>query len=142
MSDDFSIRFLDHVAIRVSDLERSASWYTQVLGLQRYNVERWGSYPIFLLKGQTGVALFPAQIQSTNEGPGQKGIRIDHFAFRVDLKDLDKARRKYNILKMEFEEQDHFYFHSIYTRDPDGHMVELTALKVSASEFYRSDHKS
>ena len=57
----FDISFLDHVAIRVTDLDRSATWYEQTLGLQRYQLPEWGLFPIFMLSGKTGVALFPTK---------------------------------------------------------------------------------
>ncbi len=36
--------------------------------------------------------------------------------------------------KIDF--QDHHYFHSLYTADPDGHTVELTTLVVAEEDFY------
>jgi catechol 2,3-dioxygenase-like lactoylglutathione lyase family enzyme len=32
---EFKIEGLDHVAIRVKDMERSATWYEEVIGLRR-----------------------------------------------------------------------------------------------------------
>ena len=37
----------------------------------------------------------------------------------------------------DFHVEDHFYFDSIYIKDPDGHTVELTTLKVDEKDFYR-----
>lgn len=65
MMEGFTIDHLDHVAIRVKDLEVSASWYEKVLGLTRKTTPEWGAFPIFLLAHKTGVALFPA----TTEDP-------------------------------------------------------------------------
>ena len=59
---DFSIDYLDHVAIRVKNIDASARWYENVLGLTRKEVPEWGDYPIFLLTGKTGIALFPATL--------------------------------------------------------------------------------
>lgn len=55
----FQRRFLDHVAIKVRDMERSAQWYEQVLGLKRYTFAAWGGIPLLLLAGKSGIALFP-----------------------------------------------------------------------------------
>lgn len=133
---DISLAFLDHVALRVADLERSAYWYGEVLGLQRYQLPEWGDFPIFMLAGKSGVALFPARLEDPASDPGSRNVRIDHFAFRVDRENYEKAKKRYFELELEFSEQDHHYFHSIYTRDPDGHTVELTTLVVGEAEFY------
>ena len=63
------IEFLDHVAIRVADLEASAKQYQKVLGLKRYQLPEWGDFPIFLLSGKTGIALFPANTRDTKLEP-------------------------------------------------------------------------
>ena len=136
MSHDFQINHLDHVAIRVRDLEISAEWYGRVLGLKRYDVDKWGPYPIFMLAGKTGVAIFPATYEDSECDPKSRNVKIDHFAFNVSLDDLEKARNKYKELKINYVEQDHHYFDSIYTKDPDGHTVELTAIKVREEDFY------
>ncbi|MBT8257678.1 MAG: VOC family protein [Bacteroidia bacterium] len=132
----FKINFLDHVAIRVSDMEKSANWYQKVLGLKPYRFEAWGEFPVFLLSGKTGVALFPANLNDAELDQLSKHIKLDHFAFNVDHSEFLKAQEHFNHLDIPFEFQDHTYFHSIYLRDPDEHQVELTALIVDESEFY------
>ena len=131
------IEFLDHVAIRVADIEASASWYEKVLGLKRYQLPEWGEYPIFLLSGKSGIALFPANLADQVLNPDSKNVKIDHFAFNITRENFEKARRKYTELNLEFRIQDHYYFDSIYTKDLDGHTVELTTLKVDAKEYYK-----
>ena len=130
------IGFLDHVAIRVKDINASASWYEEVLGLKKYQLPEWGDFPIFLLSGKSGVALFPAHSSDKDMDPSSKNVKIDHFAFNVDKENFEKAKRRYTELGLEFSFQDHHYFHSIYTRDPDGHVVELTTLIADKNEFY------
>lgn len=135
---NFKIDQLDHVAIRVADLEKSVSWYAKVLGLQKYQLPAWGPYPIFMLAGKTGIAIFPANLEDTKLDPASKNIKIDHFAFHVSQEELKKAKLHYSALGLDFTESDHTYFDSIYTKDPDGHTVELTAIKVTPESFYKS----
>ena len=126
---NFEIEFLDHVAIKVKDLNTSTEWYERVLGLRKLSLPEWKDYPVMMLAGKTGIAIFPAK---ENEQDGQSPkIRIDHFAFNVSNTDFEKARQYFNSIGEVYEFQDHFYFHSIYLKDPDGHKVELTTLVAS-----------
>lgn len=131
------IEFLDHVAIRVVDMEASAIWYEKLLGLKRYQLPEWGDFPIFLLSGKSGIALFPANTTDTKLEPTSKNVKIDHFAFNVTSENFEKAKKRYTELNLEFHIQDHHYFDSIYTKDLDGHTVELTTIKVNEREFYK-----
>jgi catechol 2,3-dioxygenase-like lactoylglutathione lyase family enzyme len=137
MSDSIKIDFLDHVAIRVADMEVSAKWYEDVLGLKRYQLPEWGDFPIFLLSGKSGIALFPANTSDPELPQDSKNVKIDHFAFNVSKDNFKKAKKRYAELNLEFKIQDHHYFDSIYTKDPDGHTVELTTIKVDEKEFYK-----
>ncbi len=134
--NEIAIEFLDHVAIRVKDLNVSAEWYQKVLGLKKYQLPEWGEFPIFLLSGKSGIALFPAILTDMQLESNSRNLKIDHFAFNVTNKNFEKAKKKYTELDLEFNIKDHYYFHSIYTKDPDGHTVELTTIVVDENEFY------
>jgi catechol 2,3-dioxygenase-like lactoylglutathione lyase family enzyme len=88
----FGINCLDHVAIRVKDIDLSAKWYEKVLGLKRLTFEEWGGFPVFMLAGKTGIAIFPAYMHEPAVDSKFKGIKIDHFAFNVSLKILKKQK--------------------------------------------------
>lgn len=137
MDKPFEIAFLDHVAIRVADLEISANWYENVLGLKKYKLSKWGEYPIFLLSNKSGIALFPADLEDEPVNPDSQNVGIDHFAFNVTKQNFDKAIRMYDGLGLDFVVKDHHYFESVYTKDPDGHTLELTCLKVDEETFYK-----
>ena len=132
----FTIAGLDHVAIRVKDMSISAQWYETVLGLKKYRLPEWGDFPIFMLAGKSGIALFPANASDTKLDPSSKNVKIDHFAFNVTNKNFEMARKHYEGLNLNYNFQDHHYFHSIYTKDPDGHVVELTTIVVDEESFY------
>ena len=133
---EFKIEGLDHVAIRVKDMERSAKWYEEVLGLRRVTPEKWEESPIFLMAGKTGVAVFPANFDEPVKFTGAKNVKIDHFAFRVTETEFEKALERLRELAIKHEVQNHHYFESVYFTDPDGHGVELTTLVVPEEEFY------
>jgi len=136
-SESIELEFLDHVAINVKDMDESIEWYQKILGLKKYQLKKWGSFPIFMMSKKFGVALFPAQLDDEYINPKSKDIKIDHFAFNVTRDNFEKAIRKYNQLGLEYEVKDHHYFDSIYTNDPNGHIVELTCIKVSEDDFYQ-----
>ena len=137
MKNEIELRFLDHVAIRVKDMDASIAWYQKVLGLKKYQLEVWGDYPIFLLAGKSGIALFPANEKDPPAmNSASRNVKIDHFAFNVDRENFDKALDNYQRLELDFVVKDHHYFDSVYTEDPDGHIVELTTIKVDEERFY------
>ncbi len=133
---EFNIEFLDHVAIRVKDILASARWYEKVLGLKTYQLPEWGEFPIFMLSNKTGIALFPAKTDDVKREATSQNVKIDHFAFNVTGENFEKAKKRFDELGLEYEFQDHFYFHSIYTKDLDGHTVELTTIVVDEKSFY------
>jgi len=52
------------------------------------------------------------------------------------MKILRKQKKWYTDLNLVYTIQDHHYFQSIYTKDPDGHTVELTTLVVDENDVY------
>ncbi len=134
--EKIEIEFLDHVAIRVADLEVSAKWYGEVLGLKKYQLPEWGDFPIFMLANKSGIALFPANTADKEFNAKSKNIKIDHFAFNVNKENFERAKKRFAELNLDFNIQDHHYFHSIYTKDPDNHTVELTTIVVDENKFY------
>jgi catechol 2,3-dioxygenase-like lactoylglutathione lyase family enzyme len=137
-TNELSLSFLDHVAIRVKDINASALWYENVLGLKKYKLPKWGEFPVFLLSGKSGIALFPANLDDAKLDSTSKNVKIDHFAFNVTHENFEKAKKRYSELNLDFSIKDHHYFYSIYTKDPDGHTVELTTIVVDENEFYET----
>jgi len=135
--DIIELNFIDHVAIRVRDKEESINWYSSVLGLKKVTTSKWGEYPVFMMSKKFGVALFPANSNDAILDPKSNNVKIDHFAFNVNQENFQKAIKKYEALGLTFEQKDHHYFESIYTKDPDGHIVELTRIKIREEDFYQ-----
>ena len=120
---------IDHVALAVRDVERSAAWYQEVLGLSRLHQEAWGSYPAVVGTESTAIALFPIEGEAESP-PGRNTIAMRHLAFRVSREELAKARVELTGRGIETEFQDHGIAHSIYFTDPDGHQLELTTYEL------------
>src|SRR5437763_16352515 len=115
---------IDHVAMGVRDVERSAKWYTEVLGFERLHEGVWGGVPTFVGKGNTGIALFPASQEAKPSAHGE--IRMLHVAFRADRENFLAARRELEKHGIILEFQDHEVSDSIYCHDPDGPQLEVT----------------
>jgi len=127
----FKLVDLDHVAITVSDLQRSIEWYQSVLGMERRHQEVWPDVPAFMCLRNTGVALFPANTTQPAVAPDSATHRtMRHFAFRADWEDFRKAQDTLRGRGIPFHFQDHGIAHSIYFSDPDGHQLEITTYEL------------
>jgi catechol 2,3-dioxygenase-like lactoylglutathione lyase family enzyme len=119
---------IDHVAIGVRDIERSAKWYIDVLGFERLYEGMWNGVPTFIGKGNTGIALFPASHQPKSSA--HREIRMLHLAFRANRENFRAAQRELEKRGIKFEFQDHEISRSIYFRDPDSHQLEITTYEL------------
>jgi catechol 2,3-dioxygenase-like lactoylglutathione lyase family enzyme len=120
---------IDHVALTVTDVERSMSWYAEVLGLRQDG--DWlpaSGDPAFMAAGSTSIALFP--VRGEGLSPGWEAIAMQHLAFRIDRKGFDKAEEELRARGLDPRFADHGNAHSYYFSDPDGHTLELTTYEI------------
>ena len=122
----FTLEGLDHAALAVRDVERSANWYVEVLGFERRFEGMWKSVPVFVGLGQTALALFPAKTADAKSPDGRATVRILHLALRANRENFLAAQRDLTSRGIAFQFEDHEISHSIYFRDPDGHHLEIT----------------
>ena len=121
---------IDHVALAVRDVERSANWYVDVLGFERQYQEVWGGIPTFIGKGNTAIALFPLRDSDSKSPARSSGIRMLHLAFRANRENFLGAQQELKKRGIKFEFQDHEISYSIYFSDPDGHQIEITTYEL------------
>ncbi len=127
-----NIRGLDHIVLRVADMERARRFYVDVLGCR---VEK-RQHRIGLLQLRAGLSLIDLVDidgklgRAGGAAPGAEGRNMDHFCVRVEPYDeaallthleahgvrVGEAGRRYGA---EGEGP------SIYIFDPDGNTVEL-----------------
>ena len=117
---------IDHVAMSVRDIEKAAKWYIDVLGFKRLHDGMWDGVPVFIGKGTTALALFPAK----SDEPARGGIRMLHLAMRADRNNFLAAQKELKQRGIIFEFEDHEISHSIYFSDPDGHHLEITTYEL------------
>ena len=136
------IRALDHVVFRVSDLDKVASFYTDVLGATWER--RRGDLGLHQLRlGDCLIDLVPVDSKLGRMGgaaPGKEGRNVDHVAFRVggwdDEAILAHLRRHGIHAEVETRYGADGDGPSVYIRDPEGNGIEL---KGSANEMNRGD---
>ena len=123
---------LDHVVLRVADIEASLDWYRRVLGCTvERRIESFGLYQ--LRAGTNLIDLVPIASPAGRPGggaPGRKRRNMDHFALRLAAFDETRLRR---YLKRRGVEPGAIarrygacgHGPSLYLSDPDGNTVEL-----------------
>jgi glyoxylase I family protein len=117
------IKGLDHIVLRVADIDRAIEFYGTVLGL---HVERRLA-AIGLVQLRAGAAMIDLVPRTEDEDEGRN---VDHFAVQIEAMDVPaltahlqrhgidpgEVRRRYGA---------EGYGSSIYITDPDGNTVEL-----------------
>lgn len=126
----FELEGLDHVALGVRDVERSADWYIEVLGFERRFPGMWNGVPVFVARDKTAIALFPAgSDQADSLLPRQRDGML-HLALRASRANFLAAQRELASRGIAFHFRDHEISHSIYFRDPDGIELEITTYEL------------
>lgn len=122
-----NVRGVGHVVLKVRDLDRSAKFYREVLGLKE--VARFqGRMVFFSATGQNHHDLALLAVGPGAPGPQQEGVGLYHVALKIgnSLADLRAAKahlEAHGITKIRLT--DHRVSHSIYLNDPDGNGLEL-----------------
>lgn len=128
----FQLRGLDHVVLRVADLEKSLEFYVDVLG----GAVDHRQDEIGLIQVRVGRSLIDLVIldgwlgRKGGAGPGREGRNVDHFALQIEPYDEEAIRAYLAANGVPLGETGRRYGAegegpSIYITDPDGNVVEL-----------------
>ena len=114
---------VDHIVLRVADVERSLAWYRDELGLEELRADAWRQgnvlFPSLRVNGHTIIDVLQAE---------RTGENVDHFCLVIEPTDLEVLR---DSGRFDVEGGPAALFgargtgQGLYVRDPDGNLVEL-----------------
>ena len=127
-----AIREIDHIVLRVVDLESMIRFYSRALGCT-VEVRRDDIGLYQLRAGRSLIDLVPVEGKLGKAGgaaPGKEGRNVDHFCFRVEP--FDEAAIRSQLMAHQVEAGPTASRNgaegegpSIYISDPEGNVVEL-----------------
>jgi glyoxylase I family protein len=132
----FHICEIDHLVLRVVDLERMLQFYCDVLGC---TVERRVDTGLIQLRaGRSLIDLVPVGSEMGKIGgaaPGREGRNMEHFCLRIEPFDeaglrVRFARYGVDVGKVKTRYGAEGFGPSVYVTDPDGNVVELKGPSV------------
>ena len=122
---------LDHIGLRVSNVEASLAFYAGILGLETERVDQWRrgevNFPSVRLDGSTLIDFFAAD-------PGDrvdKERNQDHFCLVIEATDMQALKTHFHSIGVDVHDGPdtrwgaHGNGTSLYIRDPDDNIVEL-----------------
>jgi catechol 2,3-dioxygenase-like lactoylglutathione lyase family enzyme len=123
---------LDHIVLRVQDVEVSLLFYTETLGLKAERVELWQKgevrFPSARLNDDTIIDFFASEDRPVN----RDGVRNqDHFCMVIEPTDMEELKSKFEAMGVDIQAGpgkrwgSHGDGISLYVYDPDGNVVEL-----------------
>jgi catechol 2,3-dioxygenase-like lactoylglutathione lyase family enzyme len=122
----FRVTGLDHLVLRVADVERTLAFYMGTLGMPGVRVEQWraGQAPFPSVRLSEGSIIDVIAAPAAHAG----AENVDHFCVVVEPVDWDAvvAEGTFDVV----DGPDTRYGargdgESLYVRDPDGNVVEL-----------------
>ena len=123
---------MDHIVLRVKDVEESLRFYTETLGLGAERVEEWRAgkvgFPSARLNADTIIDLFGSDQQPIVKD----GVKNqDHYCMVIERQDMEELKSKFEGLGIEIQSGpgqrwgSHGDGTSLYIYDPDNNVVEL-----------------
>lgn len=122
------VRRVGHVVLKVRDLERSARFYRDVLGLEEVARATFGRPMAFFSTGDNHHDIAVLEVGPDAPVPDRNAVGLYHVALKIG-DSLDELRAAKAHLEAhgitDVRLSDHRVSQSIYLTDPDGHGLEL-----------------
>ncbi|GGL70613.1 VOC family protein [Halocalculus aciditolerans] len=135
----------DHVTAIGSNEEDTVAYYRDVLGmplvLRQPNLDDPEQTHLFFDTGDGRIlTFFVSDDRQSNPNPHRHRVgSVHHLSFSIDAADFDDVKRGLEDAGYGFNEFDRGIFHSLYTRDPNGLVIELSADKFDFPAERRGD---
>ena len=123
---------LDHIGLRVKDVEASLNFYSELLGLKTERVDEWRKgeigFPSVRLNADTLIDFFLSEKKVDN---ANKEINQDHFCLVIEPTNMENLKTKLEELGVRIYDGPgkrwgaHGDAISLYMYDPDQNVVEL-----------------
>lgn len=123
---------LDHIGLRVKDVEASLRFYSELLGLKTERVDEWRKgeigFPSVRLNADTLIDFFLSEKKVDNTN---KEINQDHFCLVIEHTDMGHLKTRLEELDVRIHAGPgkrwgaHGDATSLYIYDPDQNVVEL-----------------
>jgi len=122
------VRNVGHVVLKVRDIERSARFYRDVLGLKEVARGTFGRPMAFFSTGDNHHDVAVMEMGPEAPPPAPEATGLYHVALRIgttlgELRAAQAHLQAHGVTEMRL--RDHVVSQSIYVHDPDGNMVEL-----------------
>lgn len=115
--------FVQHVAIKVSNLTRSLDYYTNVIGL--FIIEQNGTHASLGAKNSTTPLLHIEEVENATARPASS-TGLYHFAILLpERKHLANIIRFFSNNNVRLGASDHDVSEALYLNDPDGNGIEI-----------------
>ena len=123
---------MDHIVLRVKDVETSLKFYTETLGLKPERIEEWRAgkirFPSARINADTIIDLFA----SDQEPIDKDGVKNqDHYCMVIEKTDMEELKSKFEAMGVGIQAGpgqrwgSHGDGTSLYVYDPDDNVVEL-----------------
>ncbi len=145
-----------HLALAAKDMKATHHFYETVMGFELVKVEvapipegGWGKHFFYRMNGDNSKfiafwELHDTPTQGSHVYDLKEGANLptgtNHYSFSVDTaEELDAWRAKWVAAGLDVLEIDHNWCHSVYTKDPNGNMVEFCLTTATFTEADREE---